>query len=108
MRPVFVSRIVVIATAVIAAAGFGAPAVAQSAVTGQIVLIAGDPQDFVVQLDKNGRCGSAFFHMQRSSVNFKEMVSVELTAFATNRPLTVFITGCAGDRNIISHGFATK
>jgi hypothetical protein len=84
------------------------PAHAQEVIAGVIVIIAGDPQDFVIQLDKNGRCGSPYFHMQRSSTNFKEMVALELTAFATGKTMTLFTTGCAGDRNIMSHGYAGR
>jgi len=86
---------------------WSSPAQAQ-AVAGLITIIAGDPEDFVVQLDKNGPCGSPYFHMKRSSMNFKEMVGVELTAFAMGKPLTVFVTSCVSDRNIISHGFASR
>lgn len=97
-------------TATVVAAGILASSTvsAQNVIAGQIVLIAGDPQDFVVGLDKKGRCGSPYFHMKRASANFKEMVGVELTAYATSRPLTVFITGCEGDRNVISHGYSTR
>lgn len=84
------------------------PARAQEAVGGAIVLIAADPADFVVQLDKPGHCGSAYFHVQRSNVNFKESVALFLTAFAGNKNVVVFVTGCAGDRNIISHGYAGR
>jgi hypothetical protein len=30
------------------------------------------------------------------------------TFFTANRTFTVFVTGCAGDRNVISHGYATR
>jgi len=59
-------------------------------------------------LDKNGPCGSPYFHIQRSSVNFKENVAMFLTAFAGNKNVVVFVTGCGGDRNIISHGYAGR
>ncbi len=70
---------------------------------GTIIMVAADPSDFVVELDRNGRCGSRYFHIRRSSENFKEVVSLELSAFSLSKPITVFTTGCAGDRNIISH-----
>ena len=84
------------------------PALAQDATTGTVVIVAGDPGDFVTQLDVNGRCGSPYFHSQRSSANFKEMVAVALTAFTTGRKMTFFVKGCAGDRNITSHGFVSR
>lgn len=86
----------------------GGPASAQDAVSGAIIIAAADPNDFVVQLDKPGKCGSAFFHIQRLSVNFKESVAMFLTAFAASKNVVVFVTGCVGDRNIISHGFAVR
>ena len=84
------------------------PALAQDASTGTVVMVAGDPGDFVTQLDVNGRCGSPYFHSQRANANFKEMVAVALTAFTTGRRMTFFVTGCAGDRNITSHGYVTR
>ncbi|PAQ11584.1 hypothetical protein CIT26_03800 [Mesorhizobium temperatum] len=81
---------------------------AQDAVTGNIDILAADPGDFVIQLDKAGRCGSKYFHIQRTSGNFKETVALALTAFATNKVMVVFVTGCANDRNIISHGYAGR
>lgn len=86
---------------------WSSPAQAQE-ITGLITMAAGDPQDFVVALDKDGPCGSRFFHMQRTNTNFKEMVAVELTAFATGKFITLFVTGCGGNRNIISHGYARR
>ncbi len=85
-----------------------APGLAQGASTGTVVNAFGDPGDFVTQLDVNGPCGSPYFHTQRAAVNFKEMVAIELTAFTTGRPMTFFVSGCAGDRNITSHGYVSR
>jgi hypothetical protein len=88
--------------------GAAGPAPAQDIVSGAIIIAAADPNDFVVELDKAGRCGSRFFHSQRVNVNFRESVAMFLTAFAASKNVVVFVTGCAGDRNIISHGFAVR
>jgi hypothetical protein len=64
-----------------------------------------DPSDFVVALDQAGTCGSAFFHIQRSNPNFKEVVAVLLTAFSTGQYLQLYVASCSasGNRNILSH-----
>jgi hypothetical protein len=95
--------------AILAAATCAWPAAAQTTEhVGQIVRIYPDPGDFVVELNVAGRCGSRFFHTRRSNVNFREMVGAAYTAFATARPMGFFVTGCAGDRNIASHGFIIR
>ena len=81
---------------------------AQTAVSGKPVILSADPGDFVIQLDTTGPCGSAYFHVPRANVNFREMVSLALTAYATGSTMTLFQTGCAGDRNVISHGYAGR
>lgn len=100
----------VVSTTVVAAVSIGManPAAAQQVVTGNIAAAFADPSDFVVDLGVAGPCGSKFFHIQRTSVNFKEMVAVELTAFSTSKPLIIFMKTCIGDRNIISHGYVSK
>ena len=102
----FLRRSIGIAVALLAFA----PAMvsAQAAVTGKPVILSADPGDFVIQLDVNGPCGSAYFHVQRTNRNFREMVSLALTAYATGSTMTLFQTSCAGDRNIISHGYAGR
>ncbi len=85
-----------------------AMASAQTAVTGKPVILSADPGASVIQLDVNGPCGSAYFHVPRTNRNFREMVSLALTAYATGSTMTLFQTGCAGDRNIISHGYAGR
>ena len=62
----------------------------------------------VWRLQRRGPCGSGFYHVQRVSLNFDEMVAVILTAFAANKPMTFFVIGCNGDRNIVSHGYASR
>lgn len=89
--------------------------VSQTALAQQITVTAGtvlnafaDPSDFVVEMDKAGRCGSKYFHIQRAKTNFKEVTAVMLTAFTTGKPFTGFIESCAGDRNILSHGEVSR
>lgn len=101
-------KVLCLAAAVVAAVA-GVPAAALTTVTsGKIIAVFGDPGDFVVQLDTNGRCGSNFFHNQRANANFREMVAVSLTAFATGKTMGFFVESCAGDRNITSHGFVQR
>lgn len=88
--------------------GTAIPATAQTAISGTVTGIFGDPSDFVVQLSTRGNCGSNFFHIRRANANFREMVAVSLTAFATSRPMTFFVVSCVNDRNITSHGFTTR
>lgn len=97
-------------TAAIAAVSAAAvPATAQVTVTaGKIIAVYGDPSDFVVQMDTNGRCGSNFFHTLRANGNFREMTAVALTAFAMGKTMGYFIVSCAGNRNITSHGFVQR
>ena len=79
---------------------------AQANVDGLVQGVFADPSDFVFSLDKNGGCGSAFFHVKRTNENFKEVVAVILTAFALGKMVVPNETGCSGDRNIISHAWA--
>ena len=80
--------------------------------SGKIIAIFGDPDDFVVQLDTNGRCGSDFFHIQRAKANSKEMTAIALTAFTTGKTMSFFVVSCVGEipagRNITSHGFVSR
>jgi hypothetical protein len=99
-------RSVRIAAALLALAPAMAPA--QTAVSGKPVILSADPGDFVIQLDTTGPCGSAYFHVARTNRNFREMVSLALTAYATGSTMTLFQSGCSGDRNLISHGYAGR
>jgi hypothetical protein len=82
---------------------------AETTVTGGMPMnVFADPGDFVVELDTAGRCGSKYFHIQRVAENFKEMTAVVLTAFSVSRRLTFFVVSCANDRNIVSHGYASR
>jgi hypothetical protein len=92
------------------ALALAAPAAAQPVTVseGAIVRIYPDPSDFVVELSVAGRCGSRFFHTRRTNVNFREMATAAFTAFAANKTMGFFVTGCAGDRNIASHGFIIR
>lgn len=99
------NRLAMFAAAAVLCAG---AAQAQSVTSGSIVILAADPQDFVVELDRAGACGSRYFHVQRTSRNFKEMVALSMTAFASSKPMVMFVSGCAGDRNVISHGYTGR
>jgi len=68
------------------------------------VTVFADPSDVVVDTDTKGKCGSNFFHIQRSHENFKELTAVALTAIATGKRMVFFVESCGGDRNILSHG----
>ena len=75
---------------------------------GRVIHVFADPSDMVVQLDQNGRCGSNYYHVQRTSTNFDEMTAVALTAFSTDKTMTLFVASCSGDRNIVSHGYVSR
>lgn len=75
---------------------------------GSVLAVSADPQDFVFRLDQKGRCGGDWFIMQRTRDNFREVVAVVLTAYSTNRRMQVQVVSCAGDRNIIDHGFSFR
>ncbi|MET0987060.1 MAG: hypothetical protein ABW034_16815 [Steroidobacteraceae bacterium] len=84
---------------------------AQSALTtaaGVPINVFADPSDFVIELDTAGSCGSKYFHVQRASANFRELTAVALTAFSVGKRLTFFVASCSGDRNIVSHGYASR
>lgn len=75
---------------------------------GKPIAVFADPSDFVVELDTKGSCGSGYFHIQRTSIIFKELTAVALTAFSSGNRLLLFTASCSGDRNILSHGGATN
>lgn len=58
---------------------------------------------FTIQLSEAGRCGSKYFHINRSLSQYKEAVVLAASANATNRYVTAYVTGCSGNRNIITH-----
>ncbi|HEX6376344.1 MAG TPA: hypothetical protein VFZ91_11560 [Allosphingosinicella sp.] len=66
-----------------------------------------DPSDVVILLSVAGQCGSNFFHVKRSAANFREMSEVALAAFQTGKNLGLYVRGCQGDRNLVSHGYVT-
>jgi hypothetical protein len=82
-------------------------------VDGRPGIVFADPSDLVIGLvGINGPCGPALlpplppsnlFHAQRANINFREVVAVTLTAYAAGKFMTLFVTGCSGNRNIISH-----
>ena len=95
----------VLMTVLLAMAGsFSSATYALTAIVGSVLAVYADPSDVVVELDKAGPCGSAFFHIQRASPNFKEFTALAMTAASLGKVMTLFQASCAGDRNIISHG----
>lgn len=105
MRPAMLLCGIVVALAISAGTARAQPVTWHE---GQIVRIYPDPGDFVVELNVAGRCGSRFFHSRRANINFREMVAASFTAFAASRPMGFVVTGCAGDRNITSHGYIAR
>jgi hypothetical protein len=105
---VTMKKTLVLALLLAVAVCFGESAFAQAATSGKVTVLFADPNDFVVELDTNGRCGSAYFHIQRSNANFKEMTAVALTAFTTGKTITFFVASCNSKRNIISHGYVSR
>ena len=85
-----------------------APASALTLTTGKAGTVYADPSDLVILLSTAGPCGSNFFHVKRSSANFREMTDVALTAYQTGRTLGLYVKGCEGDRNVLSHGYVTN
>jgi hypothetical protein len=86
----------------------GSTQLARAVVEGTVGAVFADPSDFVFALDKQGPCQvggvrSNFFHIKRSSINFKEVVAVVLTAFSLGKQVAAFDIGCEQDRNIIDH-----
>lgn len=58
---------------------------------GRILQIWGDTEDVVIVLDRNGPCGSPFFHVRRDAKNFEEATSVALTAFAADKRVQLVV-----------------
>jgi len=92
------------AFALLASVLFAAPAHALTVINGKVTATYADPGDFVIEMDTPGNCGSKFFHVQRTRVNFKEMVALGLVAVNGAKRMSMFVESCAGDRNILSHG----
>lgn len=64
-----------------------------------------DPTDVVVRTNVENGCGSTFFHLPRSNVNFKEMHGYIFLAFKNQTPINFAVQDtCNGDRVDISHG----
>jgi len=69
---------------------------------------------FTIALSQAGPCGSSLFVIPRSSVAFKDMVAVSLSAFLGNKRVNVWQkgdvkkTGCYGNRNIIDEINASR
>ena len=98
------SNVMKTALAVSALLGAASAAEAQTNVSGVVQAVYADPSDVVIQLDVVGPCGTAFYHVRRTNVNFNQMFEVARTAIATNKRLSVFVTAtCQGTRNILSH-----
>ena len=109
-------KIVHIALLLAAVESLSRPAYAQEKVyVGRPLEVFADPNDVVVLLDKKGDCGSNFFHIRRTNVNFKELSAIALTAISTSKQLRFFVpcqgqncvptpNSCFLDRNIVDHG----
>ena len=64
-----------------------------------------DPTDIVVNTNTPNGCGSTFYHLPRTNVNFKEMHAYIYWAFSKNALINFNINPtCIGDRVNISHG----
>jgi len=95
----------VLAAAVLILGSAASPAYSDiTSVSGHLQTVFADPSDVVVVLDTAGSCGGVFFIIPRSNLNFKELTAVVLTAFATGNRVQLFVSDCAGDRNVVDHG----
>jgi hypothetical protein len=74
----------------------------------RVQVLFADPSDVVVQLDKQGGCGSSFFHVKRASENFKEMVAIFMTAFSLSYRVNAYEDSCEGQRNILGHAWTYR
>jgi hypothetical protein len=112
MKTTIQMKISVVTLLLAMGASFCGSAYAQEVNFGRPINIFADPSDIVVELDINppakSHCGSRYFHIQRTSANFKELTAVALTAFSAGKTMTYFVASCNVDRNIVSHGFATS
>ncbi len=69
-------------------------------VNGKIISLYPDPDDYVIELNVPGPCGSKFFHLKRNALNFKEAVATAMVAFSLNKSVNVFQIRCEADRNV--------
>ena len=81
---------------------------AKAEVEGEVLVLFADPSDFVFLMDKNGHCGSAFFHVKRTNTNFKEVVALLITALSTRKSVHAVDTTCEGTRNVITHAWIIR
>ena len=79
-----------------------------AAVDGKIAILSVEVSEVVIGLDRNGPCGSTYFHIQRTAQNFSELTALAMTAFAGGKGMRLFVVSCSGDRNIIDHGYAGR
>jgi hypothetical protein len=98
--------------------GFGVAAIlllsAQSAdaqtfpiqVTSKINKIWSESSRTILELQSVGPCGSIYFDIARSNGNFSEMTALMFTAAASSRSVQLELSGCSGQRNVVSHGAA--
>ncbi|BCJ89781.1 hypothetical protein IZ6_05160 [Terrihabitans soli] len=87
------------------------PALAQNFEMGRVQALYADPgnnPDFVIELDRRGRCGSSFYHLNRSFPNFQQSVDLAKLALAHDKKMLVWIIGCRGDRQLLSHAGAAR
>lgn len=61
--------------------------------------------DAVIEFSVPGACGSAYFRLRRSSVNFDQMNALLLSASLSGKSVTIeHYSECSGTATIISHG----
>ncbi|TMP35976.1 hypothetical protein [Pseudoalteromonas rubra] len=78
--------------------------------SGYVYRLYADPTDVVIVLkdnnkvNVNGECGSNFYHISRSAVNFSEFYSLVLSAAAARKLVYLEVGSCSGQRNILTHG----
>ena len=78
--------------------------------SGYVNKIYADPTNIVIVLNNgdgayvNGQCGSYFYHINRSLVNFKEFYALILAAAASKKEVNLQVGGCESQRNILTHG----
>jgi hypothetical protein len=91
--------------------GAAGAAHAQNVETGRVMALYADPgtnPDFVIELDRRGRCGSNFYHLIRSYPNFQQAVDLANLALAHDKKMIVWLISCRGDRNILSHAAVAR
>lgn len=103
-RPIFIVVHALMILAILMASGRSVGAAVPEWRSGQVKAIHVDSYDIVLTFSQAGPCGSSFYHIVRSNPNFKEMYSAMLLAFGAGKNVSLYVTSCGNDRNILSHG----